>query len=163
MNVPRRRFLRLVPAAAVLAAVPDIAGAQNYPARPITMIVPFPAGGATDTLGRLLGEHMRGILGQPIVIENVPGASGSIGVGRAVRAAPDGYTLSVGSSGSPLFPGAVYALRWDLLKDLEPVVLLASEPQLILGKKTMPARDLRELVAWLKANPDKASAGTQGI
>jgi len=163
MNVPRRRFLRLVPAAAVLAAVPDIAGAQNYPARPITMIVPFPAGGATDTLGRLLGEHMRGILGQPIVIENVAGAAGSIGVGRAVRAAPDGYTLSLGTSTTHVLIGALYALPFDLLKDLEPVAFIASEPLLIVAKKNMPATDLKDLIAWLRANPGKASAGIAGV
>ena len=106
---------------------------------------------------------MKAPLGQSIVVENVAGASGSIGVGRAVRAAPDGYTLSLGSWSSHLFTGAVYALKYDLLKDLEPVVLLAGEPQLIFAKKTMPAADLSELVAWLKANPDKASAGTQGV
>ena len=163
MNVPRRRFLRLVPAAAVLAAVPDIAGAQNYPARPITMIVPFPAGGATDTLGRLLGEHMRGILGQPIVIENVAGAAGSIGVGRAVRAAPDGYTLSLGTSTTHVLIGALYALPFDLLKDLEPVAFIASEPLLIVAKKSLPATDLKDLIAWLRANPGKASAGIAGV
>ena len=163
LRLPRRHFLHLAASATALPIMPHIAKAQAYPTRPITMVVPFPPGGPVDTIGRIVADRMKVSLDQPIIIENVPGASGSIGVGRAVRAAPDGYTLSIGSSGSHLFTGAVYALPWDLLKDLEPVVLLAGEPQLILGKKTMPATDLRELVAWLKANPDKASAGTQGV
>ena len=163
MNGPRRRFLRLVADTAVLAAVPHIARAQSYPARPITMIVPFPAGGATDTLGRLLGEYMRAILAQPVVIENVAGAAGSIGVGRAVRAAPDGYTLSLGTSTTHVLIGALYALPFDLLKDLEPVAFIASEPLLIVAKKSMPAADLKDLIAWLQANPGKASAGIAGV
>jgi tripartite-type tricarboxylate transporter receptor subunit TctC len=163
LRLPRRHFLHLAASATALPIMPHIATAQAYPTRPITMVVPFPPGGPVDTIGRIVADRMKVSLDQPIVIENVPGASGSIGVARAVRAAPDGYTLSIGSSGSHLFTGAVYALPWDLLKDLEPVVLLAGEPQLILGKKTMPATDLRELVAWLKANPDRASAGTQGV
>ena len=160
MKFPRRRFLNLAAGAAALPIMPQIASPQAYPVRPITIIVPFPPGGPVDTIARIVADRMKAPLGQSIVVENVAGASGSIGVGRAVRAAPDGYTLSVGSWSSHLFTGAVYALKYDLLKDLEPV---AGEPQLIFAKKTMPAADLRELVAWLKANPDKASAGTQGV
>jgi len=163
MNLPRRRFLHLAASAAALPAASRIAVAQTYPSRPITMIVPFPAGGATDTFGRLLGERMRDLLGQTVVIENVGGAAGSIGVGRAVRAAPDGYTLSIGTSTTHVLIGALYALPFDLLKDFEPVALLASEPLLIVTKKSMPAADLKELIAWLKANPDKASAGIAGV
>ncbi len=163
MHLPRRRFLQLAAGAAALPALSHIVGAQTYPSRPITMIVPFPAGGATDTLGRLLGERMRGFLGQPVVIENVAGAAGSIGVGRAVRAAPDGYTLSIGTSTTHVLIGALYALPFDLLKDLEPVALIASEPLLVVTKKSMPATDLKELIAWLKANPGKASAGIAGV
>jgi tripartite-type tricarboxylate transporter receptor subunit TctC len=140
-----------------------IAVAQTYPTHPITMIVPFPAGGATDTLARFLAENMRGILGQPIIIENVAGAAGSIGVGRAVRSAPDGYTLSIGTSTTHMLTGGLYALPFDLLKDLEPVIQLGSEPLLIVGKKNLPADDLKGLIAWLKANPDKASAGIAGV
>ena len=140
-----------------------MAAAQDYPAHPITMIVPFPAGGATDTLARFLAEKMRGILGQPIIIENVAGAAGSIGVGRAVRSAPDGYTLSIGTSTTHMLTGGLYALPFDLLKDLEPVIQIGSEPLLIVGKKNLPADDLKGLIAWLKANPDKASVGIAGV
>jgi tripartite-type tricarboxylate transporter receptor subunit TctC len=163
MTVPRRRFLRLAAGAAALPVVSHVAIAQTYPSRPISMIVPFPAGGATDTLGRLLGEHMRGTLGQPVVIENVAGAAGSIGVGRAVRAAPDGYTLSIGTSTTHVLIGALYALPFDLLRDLAPVAIIASEPLLVVAKKTLPANNLTELIAWLKANPGKASAGIAGV
>jgi tripartite-type tricarboxylate transporter receptor subunit TctC len=137
--------------------------AQAYPARPITMIVPFPAGGATDTLARYLGENMRGLLGQPIVIENVGGAAGSLGVARAVRSAADGYTLSIGTSTTHMLTGGLYALQFDLLNDLEPVILIGSEPLLIVGKKSLPADDLKGLIAWLKTNPDKASVGIAGV
>ena len=163
MNLPRRRFLHLAASAAALPAASRIAVAQTYPSRPITMIVPFPAGGATDTFGRLLGERMRDLLGQTVVIENVGGAAGSIGVGRAVRAAPDGYTLSIGTSTTHVLIGALYALPFDLLKDFEPVALLASEPLLIVTKKSLPVANLKELIAWLRANPDKASAGIAGV
>jgi tripartite-type tricarboxylate transporter receptor subunit TctC len=137
--------------------------AQNYPAHPITMIVPFPAGGATDTLARFLGEKMRGALGQPIIIENIAGAAGTIGVGRAVRSSADGYTLSIGTSTTHMLTGGLYALSFDLLKDLAPVILIGSEPLLIVGKKDLPADDLKGLIAYLKANPDKASVGIAGV
>jgi tripartite-type tricarboxylate transporter receptor subunit TctC len=140
-----------------------IAAAQNYPARPVTMIVPFPAGGATDTLARFLGERMRAILGQPVIIENVAGAAGSLGVGRAVRSPADGYTLSIGTSTTHMLTGGLYALQFDLLKDLEPVIQIGSEPLLIVGKKSLPADDLKGLIAYLKANPDKASVGIAGV
>ncbi|SHL07690.1 Tripartite-type tricarboxylate transporter, receptor component TctC [Bradyrhizobium lablabi] len=139
------------------------AAAENYPARPITMIVPFPAGGATDTLARFLAEKMRGILGQPIIIENVAGAAGSIGVGRAVRSPADGYTLSIGTSTTHMLTGGLYTLSFDLLKDLAPIILIGSEPLLIVGKKDLPADDLKGLIAYLKANPDKASVGIAGV
>jgi tripartite-type tricarboxylate transporter receptor subunit TctC len=163
MKLPRRQFLHLAAGAAALPAVSRITRAESYPTRPITMIVPFPAGGATDTLARIVAERMRASLGQPIVIENVTGAAGSIGVGRAVCAAGDGYTLSIGTSTTHVLIGALYALQFDLLKDLEPVSQLASEPLLIVVKKEMPANNLQELIAWLKANPDKASAGIAGV
>jgi tripartite-type tricarboxylate transporter receptor subunit TctC len=140
-----------------------LAAAQSYPTRPITMIVPFPAGGATDTLARFLSEQMRGILGQPVIIENIAGAAGSIGVGRAVRSPADGYTLSIGTSTTHMLTGGLYALQFDLLKDLEPVIQIGSEPLLIVGKKSLPADDLKGLIAWLKANPDKASVGIAGV
>ena len=161
--VSRRRFLGLTAGAVALPGTTGIARAQSYPSRPITMIVPFPAGGATDTLARILAEPMRAFLGQPVIVENVAGAAGSIGVGRAARAAGDGYTLSISTSTTHVLIGALYALGFDLLKDLEPVAQLASEPLLIAAKKSMPANDLSELIAWLKANPDKASAGIAGV
>jgi tripartite-type tricarboxylate transporter receptor subunit TctC len=139
------------------------APAQSYPSHPITMIVPLPAGGPIDTIGRIVAEAMRASLGQPVIIENVTGASGSIGVGRAARAAPDGYTLSLGYLGTHVFNGASYGLSYDLVNDFDPVALLVTNPLLIVARKTMPARDLPELVAWLKANPGKASQATSGV
>jgi tripartite-type tricarboxylate transporter receptor subunit TctC len=127
------------------------------------MIVPFPAGGATDTLARLLAERMRDVLGQSVIIENIAGAAGSIGVGRAVRAPADGYTLSIGTSTTHMLTGGLYALNFDLLKDLEPIIQIGSEPLLIVGKNNLPADDLKGLIAWLKANPDKASVGVAGV
>jgi len=126
------------------------------------MIVPFAAGGPTDTIARVMGERMRASLGQAVIIENVTGAAGSIAVGRVARAAPDGYTLGIGHWGTHVVNGATYALQYDLLKDLAPVALLASTPSLIVSKTAVPAKDLQELIAWLKANPDKASQGSGG-
>ena len=148
-----------------IAAMPAIFGgatAQTYPTRSITMVVPFPAGGPTDTIGRIIAEGMGASLGQPIIIENVSGATGSIGVGRAARSAPDGYTLSLGAWPTHVVNGAIYSLHYDVLNDFEPVVLLPTQPLLIIARKSMPAKDLPELIAWLKANPDKASQGTAG-
>ena len=158
-----RKSLLAVVAAALGLAWAGTAAAQDYPTRPITMIVPFPAGGATDTLARFLGEQLRPILGQAIIIENIAGAAGSIGVGRAVRSPADGYTLSIGTSTTHVLTGGLYALSFDLLKDLDPVIYIGSEPLLIVGKKDLPADDLKGLIAWLKANPDKASVGIAGV
>jgi len=149
--------------AMVMFAGIAIAPAQTYPSRPITMIVPFPAGGATDTLGRFLAERMRPMLGQTVIIENVAGAAGTIGVGRAVRAPADGYTIQIGTSTTNLLTGGLYPLSFDLLNDLEPIIQIASEPMLIVGRKALPPNDLKELIAWLKANPDKASVGIPGV
>ena len=159
----RRWLMAVVVAMLGLGWIAIVAAAQVYPARPITMIVPFPAGGATDTLARYLAEQMRGILGQPVVIENVGGAAGSIGVGRAVRSAADGYTLSIGTSTTHMLTGGLYTLPFDLLKDLDPVIEIGSEPLLIAGRNSLPADDLRGLIAYLKANPDKASVGIAGV
>jgi tripartite-type tricarboxylate transporter receptor subunit TctC len=137
--------------------------AETYPTHALTMIVPFPAGGATDTLTRYLGERMRPILGQSVIIENVAGAAGTIGVTRAVRAPADGYTLSIGTSTTHMLTGGLYALPFNLLADLEPVILIGSEPLLIVGRKGLPADDLKGLIAWLKTNPDKASVGIAGV
>jgi tripartite-type tricarboxylate transporter receptor subunit TctC len=158
-----RRCFAAAIAAAIWLGCGGIAVAEDYPTRPITMIVPFPAGGATDTLARFLGEKMRPSLGQPIVIENVGGAAGSIGVTRAVRSAPDGYTLSIGTSTTHMLTGGLYNLPFDLLRDLEPVILIGSEPLMLIGKKDFPADDLKGLIAWLKANPGKASVGIAGV
>jgi len=154
--------MRTLILAAALAASLSGASAQTYPARPITMIVPFAAGGPTDRIARIVAEGMRPTLGQPIVIEDVSGASGTIGVGRAVRAAPDGYTLSAGMWATHVLNGAVFALPYDLLTDLEPIALLTSNPQLIVARNGVPANNLKALIAWLKANPGKASQGTAG-
>jgi tripartite-type tricarboxylate transporter receptor subunit TctC len=153
---------KLLIAAALTAAVPLGASAQDFPSRPITMIVPFPAGGPADTLGRLLGERMKVALGQPVIVENVTGAGASIGTGRAAAAAPDGYTLSLGNWTSHVGSGAFYKVAYDLLTDLEPVALLTDAPLLIVGKNALPAANGKELLAWLKANPGKASAATVG-
>jgi tripartite-type tricarboxylate transporter receptor subunit TctC len=139
------------------------AAAQAWPSRPINMIVPFPAGGATDTLARFLAEQMRPILGQPIVIENVAGAAGSIGVARAVRSVADGYALSIGTSTTHMLTGGLYNLQFDLFNDLEPVILIGAEPLMIVGRKNFPATDLKGLIAFLKANPDGASVGIAGV
>lgn len=136
--------------------------AQPYPSRPITMVVPFAAGGPTDTLARILAERLRTALGQTVIVENATGAAGSIGVGRVVRAAPDGYTLSIGHWSTHVVNGAIYSLPYDLLKDLDPVALLPSNPQLIVAKNAAPAKDLKELIAWVKDNQDKISSGTAG-
>jgi tripartite-type tricarboxylate transporter receptor subunit TctC len=149
-------------AVALAAIFAGAAQAQTYPARPITLIVPYSAGGPTDTLGRIMAEHMRTSLGQPITIENVTGAGGSIGVGRVARAAPDGYTLGIGQVSTNGFNGAVYQLPYDLLKDLAPVGLLTTAPMWIIGKGDLPASNVKELVAWLKANQDKASMAAVG-
>ena len=151
----------LVAAAAVLTIVTS-AAAQDYPSRPIVMVVPFAAGGPTDVVARILAEGMRASLGQPVLIENLTGAAGSIAVGRVARAAPDGYTLSIGHWSTHVVNGAIYKLPYDLLTDLAPVSLLVSNPQLIVANPKVPATDLKSLVEWIKSNPDKVSAGTAG-
>jgi tripartite-type tricarboxylate transporter receptor subunit TctC len=163
MQLPRRHFLHLALGAVALPALYRDACAQAYPARPITIVVPFAAGGPTDTIGRLLAERMRLSLGQSVIVENATGAGGTIGVARAARAAPDGYTISLGQNGSHVVTGATYSnLPYDLLNDFEPLALICIAPFLIVGKKTVPANDLKELVAWLKANPDKVTMGNAG-
>ena len=138
-------------------------GAEDYPSRPITMIVPLAPGGSTDTLGRIMAQAMRTTLGQTVVVENVAGAAGTIGVTRAERAEPDGYTVLWGMWGTNVANGAIYSLDFDFLKDFEPVALVATQPFLIDARKTMPANNLQELIAWLKANTDKATMGTSGV
>jgi tripartite-type tricarboxylate transporter receptor subunit TctC len=137
--------------------------AQPYPSKPITMIVPFAAGGPTDALARVLADRMRQNLGETILVENVTGAGGTIGVGRAVKSAPDGYTLSIGHLGTHVINGAMYPLPFDLINDLDPVALVASNPMMIVSKNDVPAKNLKELIAWIKANDGKVTAGTAGV
>ena len=162
MTLPRRRFLQLTAGAAMLPAVSHIAWAQSYPTRPITMVVAFGPGGPSDVIARILADAMRASLGQPVVVENIAGASGTIGVGRVARAAPDGYTLVLGNWATHVLNGPMFTLPYDLIKDFEPVALVSSDPLMIVGKKALPAKDLKEFVAWLKANPDQATQGTTG-
>ncbi len=146
---------------AISAAAP--VRAENYPSHPITMIVPLAPGGSTDVLGRIMAQAMSKRLGQPIVVENVAGAAGTIGVTRAERSTPDGYTILWGMWGTNVANGAIYKLPFDLLNDFQPIALVATQPFLIDARKTMPANNLKELVAWLKANGDKTTMGTSGV
>jgi tripartite-type tricarboxylate transporter receptor subunit TctC len=139
------------------------AAAHDYPSRPIVIVVPFAAGGPTDTIARIVAERMSVLLGQSLVIENIAGAAGTIGTGRVARASPDGYTLIVGYLGTHVLNGAIYSLQYDVLTDFAPVALLTSNPQLIVAKKATPAKDLKELIAWLKAHPGEAVQGTAGV
>ena len=156
-------MLRLVFAAicSVALGIASVA-AQPYPSRPVNMIVPYPPGGPTDTLARIFAERLRAALGQPVVIENVGGGAGSIGVARAARAAPDGYTINFGNVASHVFSTVVFKLQYDVLTDLEPVALMTTSPMWLLSGVKLPANNLKELIAWLKANPDKASAAVVG-
>jgi tripartite-type tricarboxylate transporter receptor subunit TctC len=152
-------------AAAFAVSLAGIGGlaAQTYPSRPVTLVVAFAAGGSGDTIARILADHMRTDLGQTVVVENVGGAAGSIGVGRVARAAPDGYTFVAGNWPTHVLNGAIYSLNYDVLKDFEPISLVATESIVIVGRKDFPAAGLKDLIAWLRANPDKASAGTSGL
>ena len=155
----KKWLLGLALAAACIAP----ASADDYPSRPITLVVPLSVGGSTDVIGRLMAEGMRKALHQTIVVENTSGAGGTIGVNRVVRAAPDGYTMLIGQWGTNVATGAIYDLKFDLLKDLDPVGLIATQPFLIVSRKSIPANNLKELIAWIKANPDKATQGNSGI
>ncbi len=156
----RRDFIKA--AVGTAAAWPISSRAETYPSRTITLIVPFAAGGPTDVLARILAEHMRTTLGQTVVIENVTGASGTIAGMRAAHAAPDGYTITIGHWGTHVLNGAVYSLQYDVLHDFDAVGLIGNGPQLIIGRPTLPAANLKELIGWLKDNPNKATAGTAG-
>jgi len=153
---------RVVVAVLAVVAFTGVAFAQNYPSHPITIIVPFSAGGPSDAMARILAERMKTSLGETILIENVTGAGGSIGVGRAVRSAPDGYTVSFGHLGTHVANGAIYKLGYDLVGDLEPVALLPSNPMIIVSKNAVPAKSLKELLEWLKSRPTPPTAGTAG-
>jgi tripartite-type tricarboxylate transporter receptor subunit TctC len=150
---------------AALVATIAFAGqafAQNYPSHPITVVVPFSAGGPSDAMMRILGERMKVSLGEAILVENTTGAGGSIGVGRAVHSPPDGYTVSFGHLGTHVANGAIYKLNYDLVADLEPVVLLPSNPMVLVSKNAVPAKTLKELIDWLKSRPQPPTAGTAG-
>ena len=156
-----KRLLQLA-CLACLSALPAIAAAQAFPSRAVTMVVPFAAGGPVDTVARILAEPMRKSLGQAIVVESTTGAGGSLGVGRVARATPDGYTLSIGHWSTHVVNGAVYQLNYDLLKDLEPVGMIGGNPMIVVSKPGVEAKDLKEFVAWVKANQDKVNVGTAG-
>ena len=155
MTLPRRRFLQVAAGVAALPALIRSAAAQPYPSRQITLVVPFPPGGSTDVAARIIAEKMKPLLGQPLIIENVGGAGGSIAVGRVARAAPDGYTIDIGQWDTHV-GSIVFSLNYDLQKDFEPIGLISVNPQLLVARKTLPANDLRELIAWMKARPGEA-------
>src|SRR5258706_337304 len=156
-----RALLSLIAVVLAVSGV-DQASAQVYPSRPITMVVPLAAGGPLDTIARILSEPMRISLGQPVIVENVTGAAGTIGTGRVARATPDGYTFGMGFLGTLVLNGAIYSLPYDVVKDFDPIALISSNPHVIVVKAGLPAKNLREFIAWLKLNADKASAGTAG-
>jgi tripartite-type tricarboxylate transporter receptor subunit TctC len=153
---------RMILAALASLAFSGIALAENFPSHPITIVVPFSAGGPSDAMARILAERMKVTLGETLLVENVTGAGGSIGVGRAVRSPPDGYTISFGHLGTHVANGAIYKLGYDLVTDLEPVALLPSNPMIVVSKNAVPAKSLKELLDWLKAKPTPATAGTAG-
>ena len=148
-----------------LGLLTGIAGAQaqSYPSRPVTMIVPYPAGGPSDTLARVLAEGMRGPLGQPVIVENVSGAGGSLGTQRVARSTPDGYTLSLGHVQTHVINAATQNISYDVVKDFEPVTLVADTPQWLVANAAFPPKDFKEMIAWLKANPGKATSGAVGV
>jgi len=153
---------KIVLAVVAALAFGGAARAENYPSRPITIIVPFSAGGPSDAMARILAERMKLTLGEALLVENVTGAGGSIGVGRAAHSPPDGYTISFGHLGTHVANGAIYKLGYDLVTDLEPVALLPSNPMIIVSKNAVPAKSLKEFLAWLKAQPKPPTAGTAG-
>jgi tripartite-type tricarboxylate transporter receptor subunit TctC len=147
---------------ATLAFATSAPAAEKFPSHPITIVVPFSAGGPSDAMMRILGEHMKVALGETILIENTTGAGGSIGVGRVVHSPADGYTIGFGHLGTHVANGAIYKLNYDLVTDLEPIVLLPSNPMIVVSKNAVPAKSLKELLAWLKDRPQPAAAGTAG-
>ncbi len=163
MKLRRRQFLHLAAGAVALPALSRVARAQTYPTRPITMIVPLAAGGGLDATGRVLADRMRRSLGQPVIIENVTGGDGNIATARAAQARPDGYTIEIGHRSTHALNGAVYSLSYDVLNDFAPISPIVTFSNVYFGRKTLPAKDLQELIAWLKANPTKASAGIYSV
>src|SRR5689334_23847027 len=156
----RRRTLTASLAASLIAPA---ASADTFPSKQITIVVPFTAGGPTDTLARILAERMSRSLGQTVIVDNTTGAAGTIGVGRVVRAAPDGYTIGIGHWSTHVVNAAVYHLNYDVLEDFAPISLVANNAQLIVSKNDVPAKNLKELIAWVKANQDKIVQGTGGV
>jgi tripartite-type tricarboxylate transporter receptor subunit TctC len=163
MTIARRHFLQLTAGAAASPALSQVAAADTFPSRPITIVCPFAAGGATDVMSRVLADPMSKALGQTVIVEDLTGAAGAIGVAKVVRAPADGYTLSVGTLTTHVLIGGLYKLDFDLLNDLTPIAELGYEPLLICVKNSLPVKNLQELIAWLKANPGKASAGIPGV
>ena len=163
MKLARRNFLQLAAGAAAAGSRPGFAVAADYPTRPITLVVPFAAGGATDVLARMLADPMGKSLGQTVIVEDLAGAAGGIGVAKVVHSAADGYTLCVGTLTTNVLIGGLYKLDFNLLTDLVPIAELAYEPLMLCVKNGLPAKDLKELIAWLKANPGKASVGIPGV
>jgi tripartite-type tricarboxylate transporter receptor subunit TctC len=149
MKLPRRQFLRLAFGIATVPAASQVAWAQTYPMRPITMIVPFAAGGSTDVAGRIVAQGMREALGQPIIIENIGAADGTIAVGRLAHARPDGYTIDMGALTTHVLPGAMYRLQYDLLNDFEPITPAITAPYLLYARTAIPSKDLMELINLL--------------
>jgi tripartite-type tricarboxylate transporter receptor subunit TctC len=163
MRAARRAIVVTAILALVQMAIPSGgASAQSYPTRPVTIVVPYPAGGPTDTLARIMSDRLKAALGQSVIIENITGAGGSIGVGHVARATPDGYTLALGHNQTHVINAATLKLNYDVVKDFEPVTLIADTPIWIIAKKTLPANDLKEFIAWLKASDGKSTAGTVG-
>ena len=156
-----KKLVAAIVFAGALASI-GAAAAQTFPSRPITIIAPFPAGGPSDTIARIISEPMRAALGQPIVVENVAGAGGNLGTGRVARAAPDGTTVGIGQWSAHVVNAITYNLPYHVLNDFEPIALIANTPQLIIARKDFPAKNVKELIAWLKANPDQATAATVG-
>lgn len=163
MILARRRVLKLAAAAAAISAASRLARADAFPSRPVTIVVPFPAGGPTDTLARILGEYMRKSLGQSVIVENLSGAAGSVGMARVARASPDGYTLSIGHWSTHVVIGATMKLPFDVLNDFTPIGEIADTPIWMVARKDMPAKNLTELIAWMKQNPGKTLAGAVGV
>jgi tripartite-type tricarboxylate transporter receptor subunit TctC len=162
MMLSRRDFLYFAASAATPLAFSRSTHAQDYPSRPVTLVVPYPAGGSADAFTRIIAERMHATLGKPIVVENVTGAAGSIGTGRVARAAPDGYTFGLGNWSTHVANGAIYPLQYDVRSDFEPIAQIVFSPLMIATSKKSPPNNLTELLAWLKANSDKVSQGTNG-
>src|SRR5690348_9629735 len=163
MRFPRRTLLRWLAAGSAALLTSPVARAQSFPARPITIVVPFPAGGPTDTLGRVLADRMKNALGQSVIIENLTGAAGTIGSTHVARSPPDGYTLILGHWQTHVVNGATYSLPFDVVADFAPIALVADCPMWLVGRTDLAAQNLPELVAWLKENPGKVTVGIGGV